>query len=619
MSYLDVPRIHVMGLFYSAPGNLNNLITNYDLSQALDFDTGLYKYPDGTAQLFLVNCAVTSVAGPDGVLCSDRTCDALVGARVTSPGPDTQKPDGKGGLFGFAKLVDLDPSMQFRSAVYGFRIYVDIEGGGGFSGELGVPQLRDLWFARGNAGITGLQVAVGTWHQRLTNLTWSDPSGRSPVYDALRARSSAGLDVKMGVDMFQTRRANEFTQGSRFGYGRLAAVIGPAADNEPKQLVPGRRLYTPATFGSPPLAAAEQGLAKIEFSRQAAEEAMSAEAMSAEAATVNWNRTDFRVCDLSGGRSLLIVDLFNSAPLASGKKGELNTGGKVVVGFLDGTPLAKGEIAFRYASPDSATRKLLDVVFPEHAGVFQIELTPDERLKIANTPVAIRVEGTTAVRENTNGVYLNIEQPSTRLEPNGSETLDVYSYRFGQPTASLPSGLTLQTKLFDDSQGTMEDTTIFSAALDSRPVESGHFRLTIKTGPKVPLTPVRKPLDSFLCFLVAQGSDYLVGEALRLPPGPPPTPPLLSLLFWQNHLVVDKPTWEQNIQPIMKMYARLFPGMVSILDISDLATVKGFAGALIDRFERARTDPGFMPVSRDMSPATVSMMLRFLDGLTKEQ
>jgi hypothetical protein len=82
---------------------------------------------------------------------------------------------------------------------------------------------------------------------------------------------------------------------------------------------------------------------------------------------------------------------------------------------------------------------------------------------------------------------------------------------------------------------------------------------------------------------------------------------------------VAQPVWERDIQPLMRIYARLFPGMKSILDISDLATVRANVVPLKSRFERVRTDPGFMPVSRDMSPATVDMILRFLNGLGKEQ
>jgi hypothetical protein len=102
------------------------------------------------------------------------------------------------------------------------------------------------------------------------------------------------------------------------------------------------------------------------------------------------------------------------------------------------------------------------------------------------------------------------------------------------------------------------------------------------------------------------------------------------LIFWQNLKVVPdavindkgvdvKKIWEKYIYPIMYMYARLFPGMVSILDISNLGIVTQKAEALIDRFLRDRRNPGFMPVTRDLSPATAHMVVVFLERLIKER
>lgn len=196
----------------------------------------------------------------------------------------------------------------------------------------------------------------------------------------------------------------------------------------------------------------------------------------------------------------------------------------------------------------------------------------------------------------------------------------MYSYTFGQPSVNLPAGLQLTAMLYDDDNGTAKPTQIFSVAVDPSPVGPARFQLRMQTGQAVALTPTRVPLDSYLCLVQASGPGYLVGEAMTLRPNTgPPTPPFLSLLFWQNHQVVEEPAWERDIQPLMRVYARLFPGMMSILDISDLATVRANVGPLKSRFERVRTDPGFMPVSRDLSPATVDMILRFLDGLEKEQ
>jgi hypothetical protein len=637
LSYLDVPRIHFSGLFYTAPGNLNNDITNYNLEKdPLNFGTGMYMYPDGTAQFYLSNCVVNSVVDSDGNLWSDPGHDSLVGASVTSPGPLTQKPDGKGGHHGLAKLVDLDPNMMSRSELYGFRIYVD-SAGGGFSGPLAAPpQLRDLWFGRGNGKgldderkqiLNGLQLAVGTWHQRLKIETWTKPPDKaSPVWEFLNKNSNGALDVKISVDMFQTWRKNQFTEGDRFGYGRLVGVIGRALDGEPTEFVPGRRLYAFQEQAR----AAKMGPA---ITREDAEEVIRGAGPS-----VAWNRADLRVC--GSDNDLLIVDLYNGAPLKIEGEGKLETGSDVVLAWRGGEKLENGKVSFEYFEPDPATRKLKEAFWPAHSAIFQIKLTKDEREKIKSTPLEIRVDGRTVLRENSNGVYVNIDRPSIRLEPHSKdEVFDVFSYTFGQPSPSPKKDLTFQTNLYIEGDETTDPeekpTTIFTAT-PGEPTGPGRFQLHVKTGPAVPLTEmtkVRKPLDSFLCFLEVTGKDFQVGDA-----GDTPPLPFISLLFWQNHKsvvdgkVIDNPVWVNEekqkkkdpdrrgeIYPIMLMYARLFPGMVSILDISNLAMVKIYVDALIDRFSRDRTDPGFMPVSRDLSPSSVTMILTFLNRLKQEK
>jgi hypothetical protein len=69
------------------------------------------------------------------------------------------------------------------------------------------------------------------------------------------------------------------------------------------------------------------------------------------------------------------------------------------------------------------------------------------------------------------------------------------------------------------------------------------------------------------------------------------------------------PTWWTDIQPWMYAYARLYPGMRDILDISDYGTLTrpvrgtGKTGAQLvaEVFALPRTDPNHMPVTRDLS------------------
>lgn len=62
----------------------------------------------------------------------------------------------------------------------------------------------------------------------------------------------------------------------------------------------------------------------------------------------------------------------------------------------------------------------------------------------------------------------------------------------------------------------------------------------------------------------------------------------------------------------MHVYMRLYPGMKSILDLEDYTVVQQNAAALQHVLSAAVTDPGHMPVTRDLAPAKVQMVLRWL-------
>jgi len=133
------------------------------------------------------------------------------------------------------------------------------------------------------------------------------------------------------------------------------------------------------------------------------------------------------------------------------------------------------------------------------------------------------------------------------------------------------------------------------------------------TGPAQSLADneYRRPMDSLLCFTKARSKSSAIGEN----PGTEsaqPYMPFVALLFWQNQKVVAQPTWQKDIEPILRIYARLYPGMAGLLDIGDEATVKANASGIKARLELAVADPGFMPVVRDMSPATSAMLSQWL-------
>lgn len=629
MSYVGFPRVHFAGAFFTNPGNLNNKVANY--TSALDggrlsYETGPYNNPNGVAQFYFYECKITQLIGADALPIAS---DPLLGAKI-----DTASPANPAATF--AKIVDLDPDMMFRTELYGMRLYIEAPGGYGLSASVAVPQLRDLYFLRGNAGIQGLQVACGTWHQRVRVEQWRNPSGRSAALARLSASGATELDLKLTVDMFQTDPLQQQTSPIDYCYGRLMGTLGPVTPGMPRQIVPGRRLYVPpsTTLAMTPLARLQPK------TREAAQVAASETSGAAP-----WNNTDARVVQ-AGGTSYLVVDFGTTTPLAEGGQGSFACGTGLTFGYSSngqfvpfqsqgytaGGKLVSISEQLSTLPPPEALEAHCNAVYYPNAGVVQLQLTQAEASAISSLPLCIQSDGATVLQENASGYYVNFEVASCRMSPQqtldgGLSSANLVAYRFGQPVASIttfsgtaPSPgddlavqLTPLLYVYGSPNGPdPEPTPLFSAsvATEALPGAPGQFQVTLTTGAAQPMAsyPARKAMDSLLCAVdCATSPSGSVGEnpAFGIPP--------VSLLFWQDGFVVSSPTWQANIGPILTQYARLYPGMAGILDLSDQPTVLANARSIVQRMSLPVADPGFMPVVRDMSPATSSMITGWLE------
>jgi len=121
----------------------------------------------------------------------------------------------------------------------------------------------------------------------------------------------------------------------------------------------------------------------------------------------------------------------------------------------------------------------------------------------------------------------------------------------------------------------------------------------------VTIPPARQPLDTQL---------YVVSffDPTGQPVGDGATNFNLSVLRFQSFTVPAQPTWNQDVGPILDAYARLYPGMKSILDIGDETTVQGAAPALYARMSLPIQSPAYMPVTRDLSPSKIQTVLAWL-------
>jgi hypothetical protein len=161
MSYLDPPRIHFSGEYFANRSTINNTLSNYDPKPPL----ALAWNPNGSAFFYFLDCTVSNEIGSDGKVRTAGTSDPIAQATVTTQQSAQPK---------FAKIVDLDRDQQSITQLYGVVVTVELPGGqGAVTGQMGVAELRDLWFQRVTFSTGGDGSASEIWQSVLTDLQWS--------------------------------------------------------------------------------------------------------------------------------------------------------------------------------------------------------------------------------------------------------------------------------------------------------------------------------------------------------------------------------------------------------------------------------------------------------------
>jgi hypothetical protein len=630
MSYLDVPRIHFGGLFFTNPSTINNFDSSYNPQVALTDAQGAYlSVPPGAgpagwnamgvAQLWISECAVLSAVGPGGTPVSG---DPILGALVESPSPSTPKttPDGKG-FYDIAKMVDLDPDQQGRSAVYGLRIYVTIPGGGGFSGLVSVPELQNL-FPRVVQPRPGSSWSfVGTWMGQITEVAWNAGSSASPFLVQFQEACQAGIAVKLTVDLHQNDPNTRLTPGNMIYYGRVLGSLGPVKPGELAQVVPGRQIATPPppaqalTLTATPKRKAAVGATPI--NDRLGEVEMLESTAPAPQATPNlalkWNAAPAQVSTV-GSSSMLHVDLGGSLLLQGAKdangiwssNGQFLQDSGISIGVLTGSGIqlfAKGQglsFANQYVPLNSQNKQVSLVT---SSGLVDIALQSSEAALAAQNPLVISVNGTTVLQEPANGLLIGSQPFSVRLTPGAGATVQVMARQLGAPVVGQQP-ITWEVDAITDEDGDTAPSTNVTLAWNGSTDANGIANLTVSTVAQDPALPAyRVPMDSQIYYVFF---NDLAGQPVGDGNGN------ISVLRFQSYTAPANPTWQQDVGPILQAYARLYPGMKDRLDIGDEATVIGFATAMLAKMSLPFSDPAYMPVTRDLSSAKVAMILAWL-------
>ncbi|SRR5579871_868743 len=619
MSYLDLPRLHFGGIFYAGPSTINNQTPNYVPNAPVENPDGTYSrsvagwYALGLAQWYFQNCTILGAADAAGRWIGSG--DPLIGAALDTPSPQTPVSNGSGGTYDLAKLVDLDPDQQSRSEVYGLRLQVTLPDSSLFGGLMSVPQLRELGFSRAKTNVGGSFNAVGVLMGAIARPNW--PSAiSSPLLASFKNACGNGIAVSLTVDLhWNNPTVNQ--NGMMFLFGRVHGSMGPLLASETGQTLLGRRMS--AQTGAP--TPATSAITNLRESLAAA--AQAAPAASA-AAMPPWNAAYARQ-SAAGTQETLSVDLGMAIPLAVQDpnvppqvNGKPFVESGIKVGVVDSTgkfsPLQNGTVSFaNYYKLITSMEKNCYVW--TNCGVFQIPLGAGESAALQSGALAVEVNGSLVMEEASSGTWIQVAQASARAQlPGVKVSIPMLVTKRGIPLRGYsPTGL--QTVFFqwtlDHGNWTMANapTPSNDLAISFQPATTGSDGTTsavlTSTIPSMTLSQLRADLDSQVYFIMPPADAtvcYTDGNSN----------PVISVLLWQSFTPPAKPTWAADIAPIMQSYAKLYPGMRAKVDMGDPAVAKANAGAIAGRMALPISDPSFMPVTRDLSPAKTKMVVDFM-------
>jgi hypothetical protein len=190
---------------------------------------------------------------------------------------------------------------------------------------------------------------------------------------------------------------------------------------------------------------------------------------------------------------------------------------------------------------------------------------------------------------------IDTESVALRMEPDNRVEVRFRAFSFGSPIANQVISVAAE-----DGQPT--PGLDFDAVLNTDAAGEAVLRLRTVAGG----APSRGLIGGSLyrlAFFTSHGS----------PARPAGT---ISVRVFERQTPVAAPTWN-NVAPILRdLYARLYPGMRAVMAIGEAATYRTEAARALIRAALTRPfeDPGYMPVTRDLSAGQRDLIVRWLDA-----
>lgn len=622
MSYLDPPRFHFAGIFFTNPSTINNATENYDLTIKYNNNPPTDTNPNsvwwnknGQAFFKVPSAEVKSAFGQNFQPFNTTSDDPIVGAQIVSVpvgGPPTPQ---------YGRLVDLDPDQQARSMIVGLclKLTIPSEPNVSLVGTLRPMCIIDLW-GRVQGGSGGGIMTAGCMYQSiLEDLQWTGVNTtKSTLLRQLYQASPKALSFKMVVDGY-----NGNITSDQFAQGRIVGTIGPYFANEPVHFLAKRRVW-PQGVSVPEKSPLNPAPFQIVGTKLSIDLGNSIPTTSLFATPPN-NFTELgpvsAVIDPQGANVQIPIYKDKNAYANQYYKTagifEVELGNKAAL--LQNKPLAI-QIA-----PPSAT---LNTVKGQPARNLKEGLTLDQT---GADPGATPAGATNALAENANGYFACVDFNALRMqkgaapwnqtslsgtEINSNVSIPLYLTQWGKPAPNQ----TLKLKTAENQYQFRNEEGNFYY-INNDPMSAVTWPNSVTTGPNGTalvnfsansLSPAQKPQRREY----VDGQLYLFTHDYSMDTSGQP----ITLYVFEDSPYVQNPTWWQNVYPIFLQYARLYPAMRDLIDLSDYNSVTNADFDIPMKIQTVMTlpmsHPGYMPVTRDVSPLKLDMIMRwFKNGM----
>ena len=578
MSYLDLPRLHFAGAYFANPSTINNDPANYPRDAVLT-PASVGFDPHGGHYFKILGATVRAATDEDGQPVGEGQDPLVGGSLVSLPEPQ------------WARLVDLDPMQQLATQIYSLRLRLTA-GEASLEGTLlRVPFLTYLWFRATGGDL--LRRFGASFQSEVGDLSWRHTSD-SPLLEQLRDRSPDRLSIKFNVDGYDGDRTSPTS-----ATGRIVGTIGPAFPGEPERAA---RLLVVAP-GSPmwhaPFQVDEERRKVVFDLGNSVPEDGPSPAPPPDLGVME------AIVDPAGAAVVL-------GPLDYSLERCEAFAGIVELDLTDETAeLVRTRPLAIQISPPTAPPAPLAVTQEEaqeiKAGNLTLESDPglEERSRAAAVaPAEATAAPVVALAEHPDGLFVFPSRTFFRLEQAADVDLEagyatarraevtLSAHQYGRPVAGLEVGLTLL--------GSSEAPPSGGLVIPGPQPTGADGKATFELVAGVPTG--RPELD---------GDVYYLGHTLEIPILSMGNATVTVLVF---SAVPDggDPTWWSDVEPIFRQYARLYPQMRDLIDLSDFATVQKHLRRIADTFRLPVTDPRYMPVTRDLSDARKRRILEWI-------